>query len=195
MMQLMLFLGLGACLLLLVLAAITRRTGGRAEGSSQAILEARQALTALQKNLLPEDLIARIFAKQDLEYVVRSTPEPVQHLFVEERRKVALVWVRQVRKGVVTLRAFHRAQSRYYSQLSLRTEINLAFSFAALLFACRSLEVALYLRGPYAAPRIVGRTAGVAARLCQVSEKSLAFLNSEGLSDLSESSAREGVEV
>lgn len=195
MMQLILFLVLGAGLLLLVLAAITRPISGPAEGSSQTILDARQALNALQRNLLPEDLIARIFAKPDLEYVLRSTSEPVQQLFVEERRKVALVWVRQVRKGLVTLRAFHRGQARHYSRLSLRTEMNLALSFAVLLLACRTLEVALYLRGPYVAPRIVGRTAGVAARLCQVSEKSLAFLNAEALSALSGSSTREGVEV
>lgn len=195
MMQLILFLAVGAGLLLLVFAAITRRTGGRAEGSSQTILDARHALSTLQKNLLPEELIARIFAKQDLEYVLRSTPEPVQQLFVEERRKVALVWVRQVRKGVVTLRAFHRGQARHYSRLSLGTELDLALSFAALLLVCRALEVALYFRGPYAAPRIVGRTAAVAARLCQVSEKSLAFLNVEAVSDVSGSSAHESVEI
>lgn len=178
---LILFMAPGVVLLVLLVAALTRRAPACVEGSSQAVLDARQALNALQNELLPADLIERIFAKQDLDYVKRSTPPSMHEMFLEERRKVGLVWVRQVRKGVVSLRAFHRGQARHYARLSVKTELDLAASFAALLLACRALELALYFRGPYAAPQIVGRTVGVAARLCQVSEKSLAFLNADAL--------------
>lgn len=195
MIQLILFVALGAGLLLLVFAALARRSGGRAEGSSQALLDARQALSALQDNLLPADLIGRIFARQDLEYVMRSTPAEVQKLFIEERRKVALVWVQQVRKGVVSLKGFHRGQARYYARLSLKTEMDLALSFATLLLGCRALELVLYVGGPYSAPRIVGRTVAVAARLCQLSEKSLSFLSPEALIRVSETPTGSGAEI
>ena len=175
MIALILFLALGAGLLVLLVVGVVRRRTS-AVGSSQGLLEARQALSALQAELLPSDIVQRVFAKQDLEYVLQAAEQPIQELFVEERRKVALIWVRQVRKGVVRLRSFHKRQARHYARLSLTTEVELALGFAALLLACRALQVTLYLGGPYAAPRIVGGTVGVAARLCRVSEQSLAFL-------------------
>jgi hypothetical protein len=135
--------------------------------------------------LLPTDLVQRVFATQDLEYVTRSSPKSLHHLFVEELRKVALVWLRLVRKGVASLKAFHLGQARHYAQLELGTEFQLAVSFAVMLLACRALQVALYFGGPYAAPHILGRTVGVAGRICQISERSLAFLDSDRVGALS----------
>lgn len=186
--SLVLFLALGASLLLLLVFALLRRPG-RPEGSSQALLDARQALSVLQHDLLPPEIVQRVFAKQDLEYVLACTPEPVHRVFVDERRKVAMIWVRQVRRGVLSLRAFHLGQARHYSRVNLATEVQLAANFALLLMSCRALEIALFFGGPYATPQILGGTVGVAARLCRVSQQSLAFLSPDLLGDLSEGSA------
>lgn len=186
--SLVLFLALGASLLLLLVFALLRRPG-RPEGSSQALLDARQALSALQHDLLLPEVVQRVFARQDLEYVLASTPEPVHRVFIDERRKVAMVWVRQVRRGVLSLRAFHLGQARHYSRVNLATEVQLAANFALLLMASRALEIALFFGGPYAAPQILGGTVGVAARLCRVSQQSLAFLSPDLPRNLSEDSA------
>jgi hypothetical protein len=186
--SLVLYLVLGASLLLLLVFALLRRPG-RPEGSSQALLDARQALTALQRDLLPPEVVQRVFAKQDLEYVLASSPEPVHRVFLDERRKVAMIWVRQVRRGVLSLRAFHLGQARHYARVNLATELQLAANFALLLIACRALEVALFFGGPYAAPQVLGRTVGVAGKLCRVSQQSLAFLSPDLLRNLSEGSA------
>jgi len=192
--SLIIFLVLGASLLLLLVFALSRRRSPAA-GSSEAFLDARQALSALQNDLLAADLVRRLFAKDDLDYILQFTPESVQKLFIQERRKVTLVWVRQVRKGVMSLRAFHRGQARHYARLRLETEFKLAVSFAVLLLACRALEIALYFKGPYAAPQIVGRTVGVAGRLCAISEKSLGFLTPGSLGDLTRGAAGEQAKV
>jgi hypothetical protein len=177
--SLVIFLALGAGLLILMVFALSRRAAP-AEGSWQALLDARLALSALQQDLLTGAVVQRVFAREDFEYIVRATPESVHRLFMDERRKVALIWVRQVRKGVEDLKAFHLGQARHYARLNLRTELGLGFNFTSLLLACRALEIALYFGGPYAVPSFVGKTVGVAGRLCEVSEKSLAFLSSEG---------------
>lgn len=174
MIQLIPFLLVGA-LLLLSLYFFVRR-GQRAEGGSGALVEAKQALNILQAGLLPPELVGRIFARNDLDYVEAETSKVIRELFLEERKKIALSWVSRVRKQVLSLKRFHLGSARFYAQLSLRTEMVLAVDFAALLFACRALQVFLYLRGPYAAPRIVGSTAASATRVCKISEKSLAFL-------------------
>ena len=188
MITLVFFLLIGAALLFSLF--LFARRAARVEGSAQALVEAKQALHALQGELLPPGLVDRIFARQDFEFVASSTPRQVQELFLRERKKVAACWARQVRAGVLRLMNFHLGQARFYAQLSLATEMKLAVNFAALLLACRVMQFALYLGGPFAAPGIVARTVGNAARLCETSEKSLAFLDPSGLDALSKDSAR-----
>jgi hypothetical protein len=172
--QLISFLLIGA--LLLVSLYFFARRGQRAEGGSGALVEARQALNTLRAGLLPAELVGRIFARDDLEYIESQASREIRDLFLEERTKVALFWVSRVRKQVLSLRRFHLGSARFYARLNLRTELALAMDFAAILLACRALQVFLYVRGPYAAPRIVGSTAASAARVCKISEESLAFL-------------------
>jgi hypothetical protein len=174
MIGLILFLLVGALLLLSLLFFTPRKPRGRR--GSEPLAEARQALDVLQLGLLSPDMVGRIFAKKDFDYVMSETTKKVQRLFLEERRRLALSWVGQVRRQIVSLRRFHLGSARFHAQLSLLTEIKLAGDFAALLFACRALQAAVYLRGPYAAPRMVGATTAAAARVCGVSEKSLDFM-------------------
>lgn len=177
MIQLLFFLFIGAALLSSLLF-LARRGNPRAEGDSGALLEARRALDALQGGLLPEELVQRIFAKDDLDYLVSvSAPKSVRDLFVAERKKIALSWIGQVRSQISSLKRFHVGAARSYAQLGLRTELELACHFAALLMACRALGFAVYVGGPYMAPRMVGATATAAARICTISEQSLGFLN------------------
>ena len=76
------------------------RRSPRAEGGSGPLVEARQAVFALRSGLLPPELVARIFAREDLEYVQSEAPENVRALFMEERKKIALSWVNQVRRRI-----------------------------------------------------------------------------------------------
>jgi hypothetical protein len=186
--QLLFFFFIGAALLSSLLF-LSRRGDPRAEGDSRVLLEARSALDALQGNLLPEQLVQRIFAKGDLDYVVSlAVPKPIRDLFVHERKKIALSWIGQVRCQISSLKRFHVGGARSYAQLGLRTELELACHFAALVVACRALRLAVYVGGPYVAPRMVGATAMAAARICTISEQSLAFLNPVQLKPFASSS-------
>ncbi len=187
MIQLILFLFVGA-LLFSSIFFLSRRNP-RTEGSSKVLVEARQALNSLQSGLLPPELVGRIFAREDFEYVANHTPKHVQEMFRKERKRIALAWVDQVRSEVVSLRRFHLGAARFYAKLKFKTEMTLAFDFAALLLTCRALRAFLYMRGPYAAPRMVQTTAAAAARLCDVSEKALAFLTPSPLSTFADRSA------
>ena len=182
MIQLILFLLIGALLFLSLIFLVWRSP--RAEQSSAALVEARQALVVLQRGLLPTELIGRIFAREDLEYVRLQAPAGVCATFLSERKIIALAWTTQVRKQVLNLMRFHLGSARFYARLSFRTELALALQFGALLFACRALQMVLYIGGPYAAPRIVGATAATAVQVCSISERSLAFLNSARLGAL-----------
>lgn len=179
MMQLVLLLLL-AVVFAVVLFVFAGKSGARAEGGAEALLSAREALNSLQGTLLPPELVRRIFAREDLEFVSSVGSKAIRQAFVRERRSVALRWVGQVRKQILNLRHFHSGHSRFYAQLDLRTELELALTFTSLLLACRILEAVFYVRGPFAAPNMVGRMIGAAGNICAASERSLAFLSTAG---------------
>jgi hypothetical protein len=185
--QLLFFLLIGVALLS-SLVLMARRGASRSEGDSRVLVEARKALDALQGELLPEELVHRIFAKEDLEYVSSAAPRHVRDLFITERKKIAIAWISQVRCQVSSLKRFHVGAARSYAKLGLRNELELACQFATLLFACRALRLAVSVAGPYVAPSMVGSTAAAAARICTISEQSLAFLNPVQLKPFASSS-------
>lgn len=175
MIQLILFLALGAAFLILLLL-FARKASSGSRRDAEALIEARQALTSLQSGLLPQELVDRVFARADLDFVRGSCPRTIRRAFLRERRRIALSWIVRVRKQVLNLKRFYSGESRRYAQLDMRTELGLAVDFASLLMACRILQVVFYVRGPYAAPRIVGTVIGVAGNVCSTSQRSLAFL-------------------
>jgi len=188
MMQLVLFLALGSGLILLLLVLAERNR--RVEGGAEAVFEARQALVVLQVELLPPAILERIFQQNDLQYVVAQAPRQIQELFLQERQKIVLSWVAQLRKQILSLKEFHLGAARFYAGLSPRTELRLAADFLVLLSICRALQIAVRWRGPYAAPRMAGRAAAAAARVCDFSERSLDFLKPSQLEPFGGDSAR-----
>lgn len=175
-MPLFLFLAIGSLLFLALVALLTRSSRERG-ADADPLGEARHAVQALESGLLPPDMIGRIFAREDLDYVNSCGSREVGEMFLRERRRIARSWVSMVEKQIVSLLRFHRLAARQQSNLSFGTEAGLAFDFVALLMACQALQVIVYLRGPFAAPRVVGATVAAATRVCEASKQSMAFLN------------------
>jgi hypothetical protein len=178
MFQLIFFSGVGA-LLFVFLLVLARR--GKAEGGARALIGARQALYTLRSELLLEDLVARIFARDDLEYVLSLRSRSVETVFFAQRKRVALMWVERIRTQVRHLRHLHLGSARFYARLEFKTELSMAWNFTVLLFSCRVLQFAIFVGGPYAAPAVVGTVTQAAAHVCEISARSLAFLSGAGL--------------
>lgn len=179
MFQLLIFLTIGVVLLAIMGFLVVSATRGKAEGGAEALVDAQQALKSLQSELLAPDVTARVFAKCDLDYV-RSQGPTVEAFFLRERKRIAMIWVGRVREQVVLLKKLHVGSARYYAQLSVKTELALAFDFAMLGIGCRALQVAFFVSGPYAAPGIARAVTESAGRVCAVSKQSLAFLVDPG---------------
>ncbi len=181
--------------LLVILWVLARRERAPVEGCGRQFVEARQALRTLQLGLLPENLIKRIFDREDYRYVMAIIPGEIGELFLQERKRISLMWVRRVRCEIRNLMQFHLNYSRLHAKLSLLTEIRLALDFALLLLACRALRMLLYMRGPYGAGAVVGVLTAAAGRVCASSEKSLAFLNPPALESIRRDSAGDGATI
>jgi len=194
MIALLLYLLVGVGLLVF-LWLLARRKGAPVEGCGRQFVEARQALRTLQEGLLPDNLIQRIFDRDDFRYVMASSPAEIGELFLQERKRISLMWVRRVRCEVRNLMQFHLDYSRLHAKLSLLTEIRLGLDFAVLLLACRALRILLYLRGPYGARAVVGVMTAAAGRVCAASEKSLAFLNPPALESFRRDSTGDGAAI
>lgn len=175
MIGLILFLAVGAGFLAL-LYFFARAKDARPEGGAEALVDACRALTSLQTALLPPELVERIFSRDDLDFVRQACSRGIQLSFLRERKRIALSWIAHVRKQVLRLKRFHSGQARRYARLEFHTEMALALDFASLLIVGRVLQAIFYIRGPYAAPGIVGRAIRAADAVCGVSERSLDFL-------------------
>ncbi len=184
MVQLLFFLGVGG-LLFVFLLVLSRR--GKAEGGARALVGARQALFTLRSELLPPDLVTRIFAREDLEFVLSLHSAAVQSVFFAQRKRIALIWVERIQAQIRHLRHLHLGSARFYARLEFKTELSLAWNFTILLVSCRALKTAILIGGAYAAPAMVGTVAGAATRVCEISAKSLAFLTTGGLEGLNSS--------
>lgn len=176
MIGLIISLFIAAGLLVLLLLAARRKSAPSAEGSGQAVIDARGALDRLKLGLLPPEFVARLYDRRDLDFVLACTPAEVQRRFLAERKRIALEWVSRVRNEIAELRRFHTEQSRLHANIGVRSELALAFDFALFLMACRMLELALRIRGPYGVQGVVNWTMSAADRLCTISEKSLDVL-------------------
>lgn len=173
--QTILFLVIGVVLFasLLLLA----RRGSRPEGGAEALVAASQALKQLQTSLLPPEMVDRLMAAEDFDFVAFAAPGLVNSLFRSQRKKIVLTWINQVRQQIKSLRRFHLGAARFYVRPSFWSEVSLAIDFASLLIACRALQLLVSIGGPLAAPRMAGATAAAGLRICAVSEHALAFLN------------------
>jgi hypothetical protein len=157
---------------------------GRAEGGAAVLVEARQALVTLENDLLPGAFVAGIFSRDDLEFVRAEDSRAIERVFLQERKKIALVWVDRVESQIRQLRHLHLGSARFYAKLSFRTELSLAWDFGMLVLRCQALRVAFLVGGAYAAPAVVGKVAEAASRVCDVSRQSLSFLTQNGLDTL-----------
>lgn len=175
--NLILFLSIGLGLLVAVYVLVLRKPAVLAVGSAQALLDARRSLRTLQSALLPEEFVARIFGEEDYDYLLRVGPRSVQRMFLRERKATALSWVSRIRMQISSLMQFHRSYSRFYERLSVSMELSMAMNFAMLLFCCRALQISILLHGPYAAGAMARRTVKTASVVCDLTGRSLAFLN------------------
>lgn len=191
--HLILFLGFGLGLLVAVYLLVVRRPASLAVGSAQALLDARRSLGILQSALLPQEFVSRIFADEDYAYVQKVDLPSVERMFLRERKKICLSWVERIRLQISLLMQFHRSYSRFCDRLSVPMELSLVVNFATLLFCCRALQISILLRGPYAGGVVTRRAIKSAYTVCDLTGRSLAFLNPAPAIALHKTSAGGGV--
>jgi hypothetical protein len=96
----------------------------------------------------PKEYVSRVFSRGDWEFVQGLKSLGIERLFEQERKKVALVWVRQTSALVGNAIREHANAARQSKNLEFLREINILGQFLTLIISCRVLAMAIHIAGP-----------------------------------------------
>ena len=131
--------------------------------------EVQQALTEVQLEMPPKIIGAKIFSEEDWSFIRTHTDPPIQRIFLEERKALAISWLRQVRGIVGLLMKFHRTAVRGNVSLSPAIELRLAFDYLFFLLTFQVLCAMIRVQGPFVAGRFATFTVSFADQLSYLS--------------------------
>lgn len=132
----------GVALLLLLMAVATK--GWLASRRLQASATSEEDPT----EPCPEEFVNRVFSRADWEFVRGLKAGGIERLFEQERKKVALVWVRQTSALIRKVMSEHTRAARQSKNLDFSTEINIFAHFVMLMAVCGILSMAIQIAGP-----------------------------------------------
>jgi hypothetical protein len=139
-------LAVGACLVLFMLLRIRREDLKQPAGVASNDRKLRDDPHALQ----PREFAFRIFSRQDREFIFSMRSPRLLTIYQQERRKVALHWVRQTSREVSKIMRTHRLTSRQSHNLNMATEADLLIQYLKLQILCGLLIFLIEIFGPHA---------------------------------------------
>lgn len=135
-----------AILLVALLVRITSWEGveEEARGRSTSVSE----LDSHEGRARPE-FVPRIFSREDRDFILHLESPRLKRMYLQERRQVALYWVRRTSRDVCRIMQAHRLASRQSQNLDVGTEAKLLFQYLRLRFICGLLVVLIKSFGPH----------------------------------------------
>ncbi len=173
---------LGTLIVILGVRLVLQTSNTGSQRRSVTLEEFANAREALDAVFVETAAIERIFSNEDLEFISRSATPGVQRLFLNERRALAIQWLRKTQKQVAQLMDLHLRLAGYTREPSPRFELKLAAKYAIFFLVSNMLLLLLWLRGPFKTRRVVGYTVGVAGYFCTVFSVRLESVNAPHLS-------------
>jgi len=188
------FLALGVILLATLLAVVLLRETPDLFllSSGNQGRESSRILTALDLNLPSGELAARIFAQEDLDFILREAPS-LERIFLTERTHVAILWLRDARTCMEKVFHFYRMATRHSASLEFWTEIRVARDYFAFLVMSSTLQLLIKQLGPFIVRGMVARTFAVADRISAGVGRTLGTMDQSSLTKIKDDWARQAV--
>jgi hypothetical protein len=134
--------------LLLLTSFLWSRRNHNWEAQSEHLLEPRPVDE--NERIRRQDLVGRIFSREDREFIRHTGSLRLQQLYREERQRLALGWVRTTSRDITKIMRAHRLRSRHSSNLDAAAETKLMFEYLWLRFLCAMLALLIRVFGPHA---------------------------------------------
>ena len=151
-----------------ILVFLLRLLASGRDGEDQARVAApertrRKSGYALQSR----ELVFRIFSPGDRDFVSSLRSPQLLRMYREERRKVALHWVRRTSREVGEIMRTHRLISRQSHNLNVATEAGLLLQYLELRSLCSLLVLLISIFGPHALNDLATYADGLYHRLAR----------------------------
>jgi hypothetical protein len=134
----------GIALLLLLLAAAAKGWLTSRGLNEMSIFSEEDAM--MEK--CAEETVSNIFSRSDWEFVQSLKMGSIEKAFQRERKRVALIWVRQTSAMVQRVMQAHMKAARESTNLEVSTETKILGHFLLLMTVCGILSTAIQVGGP-----------------------------------------------
>lgn len=118
----------------------------------------------------PEEFVRRIFSRADWDFVRGVRCAGIEHLYERERRRVALVWVRQISAITRSVVRGHAEAARQSQNLEVSMEINILTQYLGLMAVCAILSIAIQVVGPLRLGGLAHFAQGLSQRVAKLQE-------------------------
>jgi hypothetical protein len=159
---------LGGLLVLFSVRLLLQSAKGVRKKREVTVLDYTTARAEVDEVLIETAAIQRIFAQDDLRFVTETCPAEVHQLFRDERRELAVLWVRRSQKQLAHLMDLHLKLASYTHRPCPQLELRVATRYWAFLVVSHFLLVLLWLRGPFETVRVIHYIAQMPGELCNV---------------------------
>ena len=159
---------LGSLILIFGLRLALQSPSTSTQSPGVTLEEFASAREALDTAFVEAAAIERIFSTDDMEFISQASSPKARRLFLEERKALAIRWLRKTQKQVAQLMDLHLRLAGHTHEPSSRFELKLAAKYLAFLVASYLLLLLLWLRGPFKARRVGAYTSQVAGYFCTV---------------------------
>lgn len=122
-------------------------------------LAAREALSLA---FAQADVMRRILSIEDIRFISETASLGVRKLFHEERKRLAIRWIRRTQEQISELMKLHLMFARYATGSGNNLDIGLSIRYATFKAVSNFVLVVIWLAGPLKAGVVVGRIIGSA---------------------------------
>lgn len=135
---------------------------------------AREALDSI---LRETQTITAIFSPEDAKFMAGTAPPEVQSLFLGERRRLALQWLRLTRRHVSRLMDLHLRLASNTNDPNLIFELTLTAKYVVFKIISTIAFILVWLLGPFRAAHVISFTVRQTGRLFTILDLRLEQLN------------------
>ena len=121
-------------------------------------------------SICPEEFVSRVFSRDDCDFVRKLGASDIEQLFQKERKKLALLWVRQTSIMIRKLMAAHARAARQSKNLEFTAEMNILSQFVVSIAACAVLSLGIQIAGPPTVASLAQFAQRLSQRMAKVHE-------------------------
>jgi hypothetical protein len=167
---------LGTFILLLAIRLIAQSGSKRPRPvvTADEYTDARQALDSV---FVEATVIKRIFSVEDMEFIARSATPAIKSTFVNERKKLAIKWLRKTRNQMARLMDLHLRLASYTYDPSPGYEIRLTAKYLTFVTVSEIVLLLVWVLGPFKATRSIFYAIRTAGSFCSTFSMRLEQVN------------------